>query len=258
MAVTDYRAEYAKKTSASYTTWIVNRGRELLTKYGPWIDKYRGGLPAGFAANIMAMESNGNPTLGGDATLGEYGLFQVAADVPAQFGLAAGARMDPETNVFIGLMEYQVEAIKWKLAFPSVVQLGTADSWKLARLSFAVGGSIRTFTKDYVKPGTVGRVYDAIVSYVDKYGAKQLGSQSAEKVWYRIKLIQMVWDTGQKVRADAPGLPVLVAAPPQGSYTIKPTYLAYFTRPSGAAGLIGALALLLTGLWLYSKSKVTA
>lgn len=237
----DYRAEYVRKTSPETTAWNIKRGKQLLTQYGAWIDKYRGGMPGGFAASIMTFESGGNPKSGGDAQLGEYGLYQVAADVPKLFGFPAEARIPAENNIFFGLMEYQTEVVKWKLAYPHLIDMASPDAWKLARLSFAIGGTARTKLAPLAAPQVPGKVYDAIVKYVDKYGGIALGSQSADKVWYRVKLIQAQWDIGQAIRPDAPNVPLLVPNPPAGKYTIKPLLAAEFTTPAPIS-IIAALA----------------
>lgn len=248
----DYRAEYARKTAPAEIAWMVKRGKQLLNQYKPWIDRYRGGMPGGFAAAIMAIESNGIPTTVGDAALGEYGLYQVAHYIPGTFGLPAEARLQPENNVFFGLMEYQTEVINWKLAYPALIDMASADAWKLARLTFAIGGTARTKLAKLAAPQVPGKVYDAIVQYVDKYGGIALGSQSADKVWYRVKMIQHQWEIGQAVQPDAPTVPLFVPDPPAGKYVLKPAWLAEFSKPA-PIGLIAMLAAAVASLYFAFK-----
>jgi len=250
--MTDYRAEYVRKTAPAATAWAVKRGKQLLLQYKPWIDRYRGGMPGGFAAAIMAIESNGIPTTVGDTVLGEYGLFQVAADIPKVFGFPAEARLSAENNIFFGMMEYQTEVIKWKLAFPHLIDMGSADAWKLARLAFAIGGTARTKLAVLAAPQVPGKVYDAIVNYVDKYGGIALGSQSADKIWYRVKMVQHHWDIGQAVQPDLPNVPMLVPDPPAGKYQIKPLWAAQFVKPA-PIGFLAAIAAAVVAVYFAWK-----
>lgn len=227
----------------------VARTKQIYAELGGWIEKYRGGVPAGFAAAAIKHESNGQFGAAGDATLGEIGYFQVAAYVPPLFGLAAATRADPETNVFLGLMEYQLEAAYWKRDYPNHIRLGSADSWKLARLSFAIGrpGS-RTLTGAVSAAGSLvpGDVYGSLSRYVQNYGGIPLGSQSADKVKQRVIAIQRTWDVGQAAKPGSPGVPTYTPAPPAGPYSIPANAAPYFSKPvSGMLVLGGGLALLL-------------
>ena len=116
----------------------VARAQAIYAQFGPWIDRYHGGIPSGFIASAILHESGGNFNAPGDPSLGEVGYLQVAAYVPPLFGYDPDARMDPESNIAIGVLEYELEAVLWSISYPQV-SLGTADSWKLARLAFAVG-----------------------------------------------------------------------------------------------------------------------
>jgi hypothetical protein len=149
---------------------------------GAWIDNYHGGMPAGFMAAAAAHESGGNFNSPGDPTLGEVGYFQIAAYLPALFGYDPSARADPETNVALAALEYALEAARWKIAFPDAVVLGTDDSWKLARLAFAVGsaGSHQLAQGAQAALGglTAGDVYHDIVKWISQSGGIPLGSQT--------------------------------------------------------------------------------
>ncbi len=227
----------------------VARAKALLDKYGLWINRYRGGMPAGWLAAIMMHESDGNPGAPGDASLGEAGLYQIAADVPKQFGYPAAARLTSENNVAIAVLEYSLEAVKWFLRYPNLVKLGTADSWKLARLSFAVGRSgsyqLADGAKTYLEPG---RVYDGILRYVAAFGAPQLGSQSPSKVAARVADIPVSWEIGAAVDGTTPGPPTRIPDPPAGPYKIPADIAAHFIKP--IPGILLALAAG-AGLLLY-------
>lgn len=227
----------------------VARASALLDQYGDWINRYRGGLPAGWMASIMLHESGGNFAAPGDPGLGELGYYQIASYVPPLFGLDPSARADPETNVALAALEYSLEAIYWMLAFPEV-QLGTADSWKLARLAFAVGraGShqLASLAQATAAGLTPGDVYHSIVNYVVANGGVPLGSQSAKTVAARVIDIDRQWAIGQAVSAGLPGPPMLIPDPPAGPYTIPDDAAPYFTQPiSGTVLIIGGGLLLL-------------
>ncbi len=226
----------------------VARAKAIYDQLGVWIDKYarpvvrddeviRGGLPAGWVTAIIQHESGGNFGAPGDPSLGEVGFMQVAAYVPGQFDLPPEARMDPESNIAIGCLEYELEAVLW---------LGTDDSWKLARLAFAVGrgGShqLASLAKQALGGLTTGDVYHDIVKYVATSGGVPLGSQSASKVAARVIDIDRQWAIGQAVSAGISGPPMLIPDPPAGPYTIPAEAAPFFVEP-----LSGTLLLVLGG-----------
>lgn len=226
----------------------VARAQAIYDQLGPWIDRYHGGLPAGVLASFILHESGGNFNAPGDASLGEVGYLQVAAYVPELFGYDADARTDPESNIAIGALEYALEAVYWATQVPEVM-LGTADNWKLARLSFAVGraGSRQLATAARAALGglTTGDVYHDIVRYVTTAGGMPLGSQSATTVAQRVVDIDRQWAIGQAVSSASPGPPMYIPDPPAGPYTIPADADPYFVQPiSGTMLLIGGLAIL--------------
>jgi len=228
----------------------VARSRALLDQFRPWIERYRGGLPAGWMASIMLHESGGNFAAPGDPTLGEIGYYQIAAYVPSMFGYDPSARADPETNVALASLEYGLEAALWALEVPEV-RIGSADSWKLARLTFAVGraGSRQLAALARQAQGglTSGDVYGDIARWAAASGGVPLGSQSADTVARRVLDIDRQWAIGQAVQPGSPGPPTLIPDPPAGPYSIPIAALDYFSQPiSGTVLLIGGgLALLI-------------
>lgn len=245
----NYQQELATRSSPAYIASAAARSRQLLTQYGAWIGKYHGGMPKGFAAQIMRWESDGNFNAPGDASLGEVGFYQIAEYVPGTLGMPASARLDPETNVFLGMMEYALEVCKWKAAFPDHVVLGSADSWKLARLSFSVGaGGGQGLARLALPTAQRGELYAAIANYVRTYGGRPLGSQSADQVWFRVLSIEAQWEIGRQTDPwSVSGPPTTVPAPPGRSYTIPAKYAAMFSQPTPwlAIGAIGGAALVL-------------
>lgn len=212
----------------------VAQAKALLTKYGGWIRKYRGGLPAGALAAYMLHESGGNFGAAGDASLGEIGFYQITASTPPRFGLHPDARKDPESNVAIASLEYGHEAALWALRYPDLVRIGTPDNWMLSRLSFAVGrgGSYQLAElakkAGYLQPG---RVYDGIARYVAANGAPALGSQSSSKVAARVASVPEQWAIGEAVDGSGVGPPAIIPNPPAGPYTIPANVRHLFVKP---------------------------
>ncbi len=231
----------------------VASARALLVKYGTWLRKYHGGMPVGFLAAIMDHESGGRFGTPGDASLGEVGFFQVAAYVPPLFGMPASARTDPETNIAIAVLEYSLEAALMKIKYPTYVELGTADSWMLARLAFAIGrGGAQSLANAAIAKGLAssGKLYPAIQQYVATHGAPSLGSQSPSKVAQRVASIPVQWMIGQALAADAPGPPQKIPQPPAAHYAIPSGVAHYFSSPFPIAiTAIGVATVVAYYLW---------
>jgi hypothetical protein len=220
----------------------VAEARVLYEKFKPWISKYRGGLPGGFAAAIMAHESGGRMDSKGDPQLGEVGLYQIEASFPPKVGLPAEARYDAETNVFFGMLEYQLRAVEMKLAFPSLVSLGTPDSWKLARLAFAIGSGGTKKLLSLSRP-TPGQAFASILAYVGTTAPPQLGSQSSEKVRNRVFAVQNQWDVGQAI-AGSYGMPERIPGPKGLPYSVPLKVAPYLSKPiTGTLLALGAIGL---------------
>jgi hypothetical protein len=234
----------------------VARAQSIYSQLGVWIDKYHGGLPSGWVASIILHESGGNFGAPGDPTLGEVGYMQVAAYVPPLFGYDADARSDPESNIAIGCLEYELESVYWYLSFPDSVVLGTDDSWKLARLAFAVGrsGSHQLAQQAQAALGglTTGDVYHDIVKWTASSGGVPLGTQSAAKVAARVVDIDRQWAIGQAVSAGLSGPPMLIPDPPAGPYTIPDDAAPYFEEQFDGTVLI-VLGALVLGYLLYTR-----
>jgi hypothetical protein len=231
----------------------VSRASAIYDTLGEWINRYRGGVPAGFIASAILHESGGNFGAPGDASLGEIGYLQVAAYVPPIFGYPPEARADPESNIAIGVLEYELEAVLWSLAYPEV-HLGTADSWKLARLAFAVGrGGSRQLSDMARAAGGLddGAVYNSIVRFILAHGGVPLGSQSADKVAQRVIDIDRQWAIGQAVAGGMPGPPMRIPDPPAGPYVLPPEVEPFFVEQLSAVALLllGGAGLLAYLIW---------
>jgi hypothetical protein len=215
---------------------------KIMGQIGAWLSRYHGGMPLGFLAAIVQFESGGNPNAGGDAGLGEHGYLQVAASTAQTFGLPPATRLQPEANIFLGALEYQLEAIKMHLALPAAVRLGTPDSWKLARLAFAIGSPGTRKLLAAGVPSTSSTPWADLLAYLDRVGGVALGSQEAGKVWYRAHAVDVLWTIGQAVDpAQSVGPPTRLPAPAGLAYTLPPSAAPYFSEPS--SGLLLAVVL---------------
>ncbi len=248
----DYVAQLAQKRSPTEVAARIKRGKAIYNELGRWIETYRGGMPAGFAAAAIQWESNGQMGATGDVGLGEAGYFQITSSFPPSVGVPAAARLQPEANVFLGLLEYQIESVKMKLAEPAV-ELGSVDAWKLARLAFAIGsGGCKTLLKES-GPHTRGRVYEKLRAYIDQIGGRAFGSQSAGLVWYRVHTVDLVWDMGQAITPGAGGPPTTVPSPPGLSYTLPLTVRPFFRAPTSPLVAVAAV-LALGAIYLTRRS----
>ena len=213
------------------------KAREVYNRLRPLLNRYKGGMSAGFLAAIASFESGGKMGSRGDDVLGEVGIFQITSSFPPKVGLPADSRRDEETNVFLGCIEYQIMAVEMYLANPRI-PLGTIDNWKLARLAFAIGaGGTRTLLKRSNAGSWAG-----LVAYVDSVGGVALGRQSASKVWFRVHVIDVLWDIGKLVNPPFYiGTPVKIPNPPAGAYTLPASVAAYL--PSPLTGFLIALSI---------------
>jgi hypothetical protein len=201
MSLAAWKKKLAFQTRPATIAYQVRATRKIYARLGPWLRKYRGGLPVGVFTAFMQYESNGKMSAPGDQYLGEVGYYQITKTTPGRWGLPAKSRFDPETNVFLGGMEYNEEAARYSLLYPQI-RLGTPDNWKIARLVFAVG---RGGTKRLIngarkmKPLVPGNVYGSIIDYVDKVGGIDLGrGQPAAKVWFRVHMVPVAYSVGQR------------------------------------------------------------
>lgn len=213
--------------------------RKVLDRLRPLLNKYHGGMPVGFLAAIASFESGGKMSSRGDSSLGEVGIFQITSSFPGKVGLPAASRFEEEVNVFLGCLEYQMMAVEMWKANPRISR-GTVDNWKLARLAFAIGaGGTRTLL---ARSGA--NSYGELTDYVNRTGGTSLGKQSASKVWFRVNIINVLWDIGKLVQAPLfVGMPQQVPAPPGRSYKLPSSVSPYLPNP-----LQGALIALTMGL----------
>lgn len=173
------------------------RAAEVLHTLGPWLRRYRGGAPIGFLAAIAEWESGGTMSSSGDERLGEVGYFQVTESFPRSVGVSPNLRRDPEGNVWLGALEYNLEAIR-QARNSAFVSLGSADSWKLARLGFAIGSAGTRKLVSQSMP-RFGQVFRAVQELMEHTGGIALGSQSAGKVWYRVHAVALQWRIGEMI-----------------------------------------------------------
>jgi hypothetical protein len=231
------------ETSPSVTD--VDEVRAIYQKFRSPILRYRGGMPAGFIAAIIKHESGGRQDSRGDPTLGEVGVMQIENSFPDKIRVARDVRNDVDGNIWLGCLEYQIRAVEMHLLFPRLIVLGSEDSWKLARSSFAIGaGGTKTLIQNATQghPKHRGAVFSAIRNYVNQTGGMELGSQSASKVQSRINNIDAQWKMGVQVAGAFYGAPEKVSAPKGIAYSLPASVAPYLSSPGKqiivAAGLV--------------------
>jgi hypothetical protein len=231
--------------------------RAIYERFRPLIDRYRGGFPAGLAAAVIQHESGGNMNAPGDVSLGEVGLFQVTREFPTLVGVDPEVRKTVEGNIFLGLLEYQLRAVEMKLFAPSLISLGSMDSWKLARLAFAIGAG---GTKQLIAASNprAGDVFGSIRDFVDRTGGVQVSaSQGPAKVLDRVHNIDTQWDIGAVVAPLFYGMPEKIPAPPGVTYKVPAAMSGYLRNPLLGTLLVLGLGAAALYFWTRHRSAST-
>jgi hypothetical protein len=239
----EYVAKYREKerTFAAFAA----RARAIYLALKTPLLRYRGGMPAGAMAAIAEIESGGRMDAPGDPDLGEAGYFQITSSFPTSVGVDPSVRLAPEGNVFLAGLEYQIEAVRTS-RMSSAVTLGTLDSWRLARLAFAVGSSGTKRLLAAARPSIAGQAFAGVLAWADATGAMALSSgQPAGKVWYRIKMTELAFRAGALAAPPFFGGPARVPAPSGIAYHFPADVAGYFSvsvvAPILALAAAGAL-----------------
>lgn len=224
--------------------------RRFLDRYAAWLLRYKGGLHVGFFAAIAQWESGGRMDSPGDSSLGEYGFFQIARSTEETFGVPEDFRKTPEGNIFLAGLEYNVEARRLALG-QDFVRTGSRDQWLLARLVFAIGRSgTNRLLKAAGESGFLGgAVYEGLIQYIDETGGMALGSQSAGKVWLRVKIVPVLFDIGVRAFPNGTiGPPMQVTSPPAVAYRLPKDVRDQL--PTEATVALASVGALVAGLFL--------
>ena len=219
--------------------------KQVYEKYGRFIDRYHGGMPAGFLAAISAHESSGNVDAVGDPRLGERGLFQITENFPKTVGVNPAVRLTAEGNTFLASLEYAIEAERMLVRHPGLIVSGSKDQWLMSRLVFALGiGAVKKLIEK-VRPSTRGNMYGEIRSFVNANPGTTVSGYPASTVLKRVNGTQSLWDEGAMVvPSQTVGVPEKPPAPAGIAYQLPRGIT--LPSPSGALPLIavGALALI--------------
>ncbi len=211
-------------------------------------DAYHGGVPVALMVAMAQGESGGRMNAPGDASIGEFGIFQVTSYIDKKSGRWQGTeaeylvpkdtRKNKVGNFFLAGTDFNAEAARLLLRFPGLIQSYT-DLYKLSHLSFAVGrgGTYALLTKANLSPGP--DVYGRLLSWAAAEHARgrlpQLSkSQPPAKVWRRLVAVDDRWKV-----AVASGLP-MSAGPPV--IPALPSSIKKFTIPKALQGHIKQLA----------------
>lgn len=228
----------------------INEARKIYQNLRLYLHRYHGGMPIGFLAAIAQYESGGRMGATGDASLDEVGIYQITASFPPKIGIPPSLRYQTEGNVFLGCLEYNLQAAELINRYRAVLVPGSTDMWKLARLSFAIGAAgTRKLLDSALSDGDArpGYCFGGIRSWVRRTGGIPLGSQSAGKVWLRVHAVDVQWQVGDAVFPAFPGPPHVIPSPSGISYKIPEeskgalaTNLSLFA----AAGLISIMLII--------------
>lgn len=232
---------------------LIKTAQSFKSSFGSLLSKYSGGMPANLLAAIAALESGGK-MVAGDSSLGEFGFFQVAAHTEKEFQVPTGLRTSPEGNIFLGSLEYNVEAARLLMKYPQYLRPYTLDLWLIARMVFVFGRSgTDTILKHSLPNASPGRVFDAVVRWADATGAVPIGSSPAGKIWFRIKAIEkLTVPVAKALGAVTPGAPQAVSAP-LGVRYVLPSNIKLNPPSAGGSLILIAVA----GLaFLYLKFRV--
>ena len=230
---------------------LVRTAKAFYAKEETNLRKYAGGMPVGFLAGIAAWESSGSMGSPGDARLGEVGYFQITSSTEKKFCTPSNYRSNPEGNIFLAGLEYNVNAARLQADHPQLIHSGSVDHWLIARLTFAIGYAgtrklIKLAGKSY------GNVYKDLVDYVNETGGIPLGSQSASKVKARVKSVSTQWFVGEKVAAPWGGTPSRVPSPSGIRYCV-PKSVENILERGGFLGSLIKVSTALLGLFISER-----
>ena len=208
--------------------------REVYAKYGAFINRYRGGMPAGFLAAIAAHESGGRENAVGDPRLGEYGLYQITTNFPTTVGVSPEVRKTAEGNTFLAGLEYNITAEQLRMRYPGDIEPGSVDQWKMARLVFALG--IGAVSKLVALVGSAR--FPVILSYVKQHPNITVSGYAPGKVLARTTSVETLWTAGAQITPATVGVPELVPAPAGLTYTLPRNVRLPGPLRMGGAGLV--------------------
>ena len=216
---------------------------QVYEKYGAFINRYRGGMPAGFLAAIIAHESGGRENAVGDSSLGEIGLMQITSNFPTTVGVHPDVRRTAEGNIFLGCLELNITAAQLQKRYPTLIIPGTADQWMMARLVFGLGIGAVTKLVALVQPRSRGRMYAAIQDYMHDHPNTTVSGYPPGKVLTRVDSVTTLWNDGAKIVPPNVGVPEKVPAPTGLTYGLPRGIV--LPGPSSLTGmlLVGAALL---------------
>jgi len=216
----------------------VSGAKKFYDQHRVELDRYRGGMPVGFFAAIADHESSGRMVTG-DPRLGEAGYYQITESFPRTVGVNPEVRKDPEGNIFLAGLEYNIEAARIAVRYPVIVP-GSPEQWKMARLVFALG--IGAVTKLVALVGSAH--FPTLLAYVKAHPNVTVSGYPAGKVLARTTSVETLWNEGAQIAFPTVGVPVMVPAPAGITYAL-PKGVVLPRSPGFGFGLIAAAGLAL-------------
>jgi hypothetical protein len=111
---------------------------EIYERYKPWIDKYRGGMPALNVAAGINHESRGDPLSTSSARIQECGLWSVLGPNAEAEDLDP---FDPEANILMGA-RLRNKRVKKLVGDPRYEWLATINPYEYTKLLWTLPGSL--------------------------------------------------------------------------------------------------------------------
>lgn len=169
---------------------IVAGIQEVLSKYGPLIEKYRGEIPASVVAARVWHETRGNPCPTPTACCDEQGLLQLWPATRAKYGVTDAC--DPSQALYGGCAHWQSEANNlrsWLQENGYPIPYGY-DFWALAYLYTAIGSGATRKLIETSGSSNFSGLYNWVINNDISNLSGFFGSQSPDSVKTRVKNTQ--------------------------------------------------------------------
>lgn len=111
---------------------------EVVERYRPWVETYRGGNPELSVGSGIMHESRGDPTSTSDPHIGESGLMSVTTGLSRKWDVDP---FDPEANIWAG-NRLKNERVRRILDDPEFSWLADAEPFDWTKLAWKLPGSL--------------------------------------------------------------------------------------------------------------------
>jgi hypothetical protein len=231
VAVSTWTTKYDK--DLTNLSSFVRGAKAFLSSQRANLGRYRGGMPSSVLACIAQKESSGR-MVAGDESLVEWGYFQITSTFPSSVGVNPEVRKTEPGNIFLAGLEYNVEAARLQVRYPSLIVAGSTDQWMMSRATFALGiGAVKNLI-NLVGPSRRGQMFTDILAYADANQGVSVSGYDPGKVWYRLKSIPLIWRAAAQIGGTTCSEPVQV--PRLVPYKVPKDVASVLLPPSALAG----------------------